>query len=142
MAGRQRCDPGGTRSLLDLIGRHREAIEYDLIGLGLRLDWLGTPALSWRDLWVIANQSPQGSALDRALRPDEWAWGLPEQLLAAATDALRAANWQRAGGRRSDYPQPIPRPGIEPATKVRGRDPVPLDDMRKWLGWDEATTKH
>ena len=38
--------------------------------MGLRLDWLGTPALSWRDLWVIVQQSPPGSAIQRAALPD------------------------------------------------------------------------
>lgn len=132
---------GGIRSLLTLLRQHREAVEFDLIALGLRLDDLGSRALTWRDLWVIVRRSMPESAVFRAQNPDSWAWGLPEQLLAAVTDALRVANWQRAGGRRSEYPQPIPRPGVEPATRTRGTSPIPLDEMRKWLGWDEATTR-
>jgi hypothetical protein len=38
--------------------------------LGLRLDWLGTVRLSWRDLWVIVQQSPRTSALFKARNPD------------------------------------------------------------------------
>lgn len=132
---------GGIRGLLTLLRQHREAVEYDLIALGLRLDWLGTEALSWRDLWVIVRRSKADSAVYRAQHPDEWAWGLPEQLLAATVDTLRAANWQRAGGKPKDFPWPIPRPGVEPDTKTRGREPIPLDDMAKWLGWDETTTQ-
>lgn len=39
--------------------------------MGLRLDWLGTEALSWRDLLVITQQSPATSALTRARYPEE-----------------------------------------------------------------------
>lgn len=141
MAEGQRSDAGGIRGLLELIGQHREAIEYDLIGHGLRLAWTGTPALSWRDLWVIVNQSPQGSALDRAMRPSEALWGLTEQLLAANLDATRVLIWQKTKDGRDgrNYPEPTPRPGIEPATKTHGSIAVPLDEMRAWLGWDETT---
>lgn len=128
---------GGIRSLLTLLRQHREAVEYDLIALGLRLDDLGSRALTWRDLWVIIRRSPPESAVFRAQNPDSWAWGLPEQLLAAANDSLRVANWQRAGGKRSEYPWPIPRPGVQPQQTSRGREPLPMDAMRKWLGWTD-----
>lgn len=131
-----RCRRGGIRSLLELIRQHQEAVEYDLIGLGLRLDDLGTPALSWRDLWVIARWSPSGSALDRARRPDETWWGLTEQLLASVVDQLRVANWQRTDAKRSTYPWPIPRPGVEPQHKQHGSTGMPMDQMREWLGWN------
>jgi hypothetical protein len=134
VAGGQRSDCGGIRSLLELIDQHREAIEYDLIRLGLRFDWLGTEALSWRDLWVIVNQSPQGSALDRAMRPDEALWGLPEQLLAHIADQLADANWQRGG--KGNRPERLPRPGVTPSTKTHGKAPLPMEEMREWLGWN------
>src|SRR5690242_14164709 len=58
--------------LLDLLDEHGEAVEYDLIDAGLRLRWLGTEALSWRDLLVRVRLSPRGSALYRvtAAHPD------------------------------------------------------------------------
>ena len=55
--------------LLDLIEEHGEAVEYDLIDAGLRLRWLGTEALSWRDLLVRVRLSPKGSALYRTMHP-------------------------------------------------------------------------
>ena len=55
--------------LLDLIEEHGEAVEYDLIDAGLRLRWLGTEALTWRDLFVRVRLSHKGSALYRTLQP-------------------------------------------------------------------------
>lgn len=110
-------------------------MEYDLIALGLRLDWLGSERLSWRDLWVIARQSPRGSAIARALDPDH-TWGLSEQLLAAIFDATRVGIWQRGASKRSDYPQPLERPGVKPPRKKYGGTPLPMDEMAKRLGWD------
>lgn len=46
---------------------------------------------------------------------DESTWTLDRQLLAAAVDALRVANWQRSEGKKKDYPKPIPRPGVGPS---------------------------
>lgn len=107
-----------------------------MIGLGLRLEWLGTEALSWRDLKVITRNLPPGSALGRAMHPDSHAWGLTEQLLASAVDALAGANWQRANG-KGPRPTPIPRPGVGPVKKqYGGADAVPIDEMNRFLGWE------
>lgn len=89
---------------------------------------------------VIIRRSPRGSALYRERFPDDAEWGLQEQLLAAVFDVLQAGNWQRGGG-KGRRPEQLPRPGVTPAVKQRGKDPLPLDEMRKWLGWDEATTR-
>jgi hypothetical protein len=48
---------------------------------------------------------------------------------------VRVANWQRGSGKRTDYPKPIPRPGVEPDSKTYGRGAIPIDDMADWLGW-------
>lgn len=138
MAGGLRRITGGIRSLLGLIAQHREAIEYDLIGLGLRLDDLGSRRLSWRDLLVIVRRSPRDSALYREQFPDDAEWGLPEQLLAAIFDVLQAGNWQRGGG-QGRRPEQLPRPGVTPTRKQRGSGPLTFDEMRKWLGWDDNT---
>lgn len=115
-------------------------MEYDLIALGLRLDDLGSRRLSWRDLWVIVRQSPRGSALDRVVNPEESQWGLAEHLQAATFDALRVANWQRGEARKSDFPKPTLRPGVEPEGKTIGRDALPMGEMAKFLGWDTNET--
>jgi len=38
------------------------------------------------------------------------AWTLMEHLMAAAVDALRAGNWQRAGDSKAKKPEPVKRP--------------------------------
>lgn len=113
---------------------HREAIEYDLIALGLRLRDVGTPGFSWGDLFAVIRQAPRTSALFRAMNPDH-DWDLAALLIAEVADAVRVANWQRGSGKRKDYPKPIPRPGIEPESTTYGKGAIPLDDMAEWLGW-------
>lgn len=66
----------------------------------------------------------------------EASWGLTELLLAEAVDALRIANWQRGSGKRSEYPKPLPRPGVEPESLTYGSKPVPIDELDEWLGWN------
>ena len=85
----------------------------------------------------MAANLPPDSAVARACDPD-WQWGLPEQLMALVADLLAIANWQRGAGKRSDFPRPISRPGVEPdETETIGghAGALSLDDMRKWLGW-------
>lgn len=69
------------------------------------------------------------------MHPDAAGWGLSEQLLAAAIDALRAANWQRSGG-KGPYPKPVPRPGVTPVQENYGVGPLPMDEMARFLGWE------
>lgn len=86
-------------------------------------------------------QRPRSSALSRALVGEDHAWGLTEQLLAEATDALRIANWQRGARKGDKPPKPIPRPGVTDGSgkRVSSRaDALPLDEMQAWLGWSSA----
>lgn len=91
--------------------------------------------------WEVAAMAahlPPESATMRALSPPQ-SWGIPEYLLAAAVDALHAANWQRGGG-KGKRPKPIPRPGLEPEADTQtlgGKgSALPLDEMAAWLGWE------
>lgn len=68
--------------------------------------------------------------------PEEHEWALDALLLAEVADALRVANWQRGGGKRSDYPKPIPRPGVEPESTTYGKGAIPIDEMEAWLAGD------
>lgn len=71
--------------------------------------------------------------------PDEYGWGLPEQLLAAVVDELAIANWQRGQGKRTDYPKPIPRPGVrDEESTTYGKGAVPTDEIADWLGWTQT----
>jgi hypothetical protein len=118
-----------------VLEEHADAIAYDLIAMGLRLRDLGSDEFTWGDLRVIVTQAPRSSCLYRALYPDEYQWGLQEQLMALVADMLSVANWQRGSGASKDYPKPIPRPGIEDDTASFGEDAMSIEDMDDWLNW-------
>lgn len=114
MAGVLRSDRGGIASLRRLIAEHPEALHYELLKLGLRLEHLGTRRLTWFDVKAIVLSLPPGSALHRVQNPDDAAWDLHAQLLAGAVDALNAGNWQRAGDKNARQPDPVRRATADP----------------------------
>lgn len=128
---------GGIFGLCELIEQHAGAVEYDLIRHGLRLRNLGTRELSWRDLLVIVkNQPPDQSALAVAVNPDDAAWqSLEPHLLAEMVDMLHLLVWAKTkdASKGRGRPKPIERPGTRPDRF--GKKPLPLDEMRVWLGW-------
>jgi hypothetical protein len=67
---------------------------------------------------ALIRHLPADAALHRATHGEIAAWGEREYLLAAAVDALRGANWQRAGSKGSP-PEPWPRPKDEAAERRR-----------------------
>lgn len=129
---------GGILGLSRLLAEHGEAVEYELIRLGLRLSWLGSEALTWRDLFVIVRQSPLDSAIHRSMTGPDYVWGLQEHLLAAVFDVLAAANWQRGGDEHAKKPERLKRPGVEKRVDgelVAQGKAVPIEDMDALLGW-------
>lgn len=70
------------------------------------------------------------------MNPDDWQWTLDNLLLAEIADGVNVGNWQRSGGKKRDYPKPIPRPGVEPAEQQYGKGAIPYDEMAEWLGWN------
>ena len=75
--------------------------------------------------------------------PEESLWGVTEHLLAAAVDALNAANWQRGG--KGQRPKPIRRPGDNTADRTEGKltfdgdfeeQAMNLDEVAAWAGID------
>lgn len=128
--------------LLELIEEYPEAIEREVMAIGERLRYLGTERLSWWDLKVIINQASEKSPIVRAVDPDAYLWGLPEQLLAEATDMLHWLQWAKTKDAQEkspkNMPEPIKRPGVgEPTTgEVYKYDILPADEMLAWLGWD------
>lgn len=140
------CRPGGIRDLLGILRDHGEAIEYHLITLGLRLDWLGSEALSWRDLLVIVRQCPSDSSIARSFEPEQSTWGVSEYLLALVADYLATQTWMQSedGQKGRNRPKPLPRPGVEDEdteTKKFGADPVALNALDDFLGWAEARVR-
>jgi hypothetical protein len=121
-----------------------------LIGLGLRLRWLGTEWLTWGDLLAIVRQSPRGSALSRAINGESDIWGLPEHLLAGIADLIALGNWQRGGDEKAKRPDMIPRPGLDARRQklgMVGGDVIGGDgkgmtqeELDRRLGWDMQPT--
>lgn len=132
---------GGIIGLLALIEEHRTAVEYDLIALGLRLRDVGTERFTWHDLFVVVHQSPRSSALFRAINPDEYAWGVAEQVMAQAADALNVLVWFKTkdGQKGRNQPDRIPRPGVQPKQSKRHvkATAMPVDELRRRLGMSE-----
>lgn len=124
---------GGILSLREVVREHSEAIEFDLIGMGLRLRDAGSLRFNWRDLWVVCRNLGRDSALYRAMNPDDdTSWSITDYLLAMVVDNSAARLWQ-AGGGKGRRPKPLPRPSD--SKKFKG-DSLPAADMAEWLGWD------
>jgi hypothetical protein len=81
---------------------------------------------------VVVKHLPRSSALVREIEGEAQVWGLTEQLLAAAVDALNGANWQRGNGKKADKPKQIPRPGVEQEKKYGG-EAVSMEEMAERL---------
>lgn len=137
MAGRLGHEAGGILGLLDVLDdpERRGALEYDLLSVGLRLDWLGSDRLDWRDLLVVHEQAPSESALARRHREG---WTDVALLLATVVDELRIANWLQTedGAKGRNQPQPIPRPGVKSneGRQVLGKSEgfETADDLARW----------
>lgn len=139
MAGSFICHRGGILYACRELSSHREAIEYDLLTIGLHLEDLGTPALSWRHLYVLLIHLPRTSAYKRELLGEDALWGLSEHLLASVLDALNLGNWQR-GNQGKDVPGPrpvpVPRPGARSADTSLGSEPIPIKEFNSW--WEST----
>lgn len=132
------AEPGGILGLDALVQEHGEAIEYDLIGLGLRLRMLGTELLTWADLKAIVRYLPLESALIRVIHPDAHQWQVSQHLLAEAVDALRWLMWAKTddGRRGRNRPDLIQRPGAK-SRRERVGTATELDQMNEFLGWGD-----
>lgn len=132
-------DAGGIARLRGLIRDHSEAIERDLIGLGLRLRWLGTDRLTWRDLLVIVAAAKPGDAIFHAVHPDE---PYPEQIQAHSLQMLRSVEYSLQWlqwAKTEDGPRGINAP--EPArfpwerSEKYAADSMTLQEALDFAGW-------
>lgn len=120
--------------LVAFVDEHRAEVEYDLIGLGLRLrDW-PSERLSWRDLFVVVSQAPPTSACYRAVAGDDWQRSLTVDLLRQVEHTTRVLAWQNSDG-KGEYPPLIPLPWDEPDHDRP--DAMSLDEVFEWLGWEK-----
>lgn len=128
---------GGIASLVELLSEHGEAIEFDLLSMGLRLSDLGSRLLTWRDLRVIVGNLSRGSALSRAINGDGDHWGIAEHLLASIADTLSLLGWA-AGLFRGPKPRPYQRPGVDDGSSSFGSGAIPISDFDAW--WDSGAS--
>jgi hypothetical protein len=134
-----RCEAGGIFGLLDLVDEHREAIEFELIQIGRDLDQLGTPALSWRDLYVLVRrwQKTPGNAFAESVHGHAVpSWS--EQVLALIVDALHGIAFilKRGKGQR---PKRLQRWWEKRRVQRFGREPIALSQFDAW--WRSAGKK-
>lgn len=95
---------------------------------------LGTSTLSWRELLSVVRHQT-GSALERAMFPDEAMWGLDQQLLALIADSLAMQFWADHNRKAAHKPKPITRPGVSEAdTQVYGGgSAVTIEEFDAWF---------
>lgn len=97
--------------LVVLLREHHEPLTADFRRYyGMSVAECRERGLPLREVAAMATHLPPDSATARAINPPT-GWGITEYLLAAAVDALHAANWQRGGG-RGPRPTPVERPGV------------------------------
>jgi len=98
--------------------------------------------LSWRRLGVLVAGLPREAATVRALVGEAADWGATEHLLAAAVDALHAANWQRSGKKGSQRPKPLRRPGLDESgrdvTRYRPKRAMTIDEIDALIGLERG----
>jgi hypothetical protein len=129
--GAARARPGEIVRLSALLEEYGEAIEYDLLTIGIDIKGLWTGALSWRRLGVLIDHLPAESAMKTALREslseDELielgkvpktghgTWSRDSYLLASIKDELSILRFVtlRIAGNEADTPDLYERPGIK-----------------------------
>lgn len=138
MAGGLGREPGGIRSLCELIDQHSEAIESDLLERGYRLADVGV-RYSWRDLLVMVRrfQAVPTTATSRSIHGERWS--VTDQLLAAVVDLLQVGNWQRQKSKSAPRPKPLQRPWEKAKTRSFGSGAIPISQFADW--WDSKRKK-
>lgn len=136
MAGGVRGRGGGIASLLGVLRDHGEAVEYDLLRCGLRLDLLGSEHFTWHDFGVVVRQAQPDSALYKALTGNEWQRTSELEFLRMMEHSLRVLAWQNGGG-KGEWPEPIALPWDPP--RADRPDSMEWDEAFEWLGWEDPT---
>lgn len=127
--------PKRLATVLWLIDNHSDELEYELIRNGLRLRQLGTPQLSWHDIWIIAAHAPPKSPLAAALDP-RMAWDRTDWWLRSIEHSLRWLVWAKTkeAAKNRGRPKPLEPPGGKPRRKdpeLTGMGKQALNDYLK-----------
>lgn len=139
-----RRDAGGIAGLVGVLRDHREAIEYDLLRIGLRLDHLGTRRLTWRDLLVMVRKAQPESALYKSMNP-QWQRTHELSMLQSMEFTLRWLQWAKTSdghnGRNVPEPSYLPWDDRPDDGSIRG-DVMDVDEAADWLGWTAEISAH
>ena len=135
---------GGIASLSAFVDEHPQAVQADLIKVGLRLRDVGSPHFTWGDLsalvWSFMQDRESNTARDY-YTADDLAWDAHAHLLAAIFDAVQIVSWTfrdvMSGGKGGDPPEPMPRPGIKPRHIEWKGEPRTIEEMDRLLGWNQ-----
>jgi hypothetical protein len=138
MAGGVRDHSGGIAGLRGVLAEHSEAVEYDLLRLGRHIDDLGTPGLSWRDLWVIVTCAQPDTATFKALNPD-WQHTVELELMRAQEYATRWQMWAKTEDAHKKPPRNVPKPLPLPWDPTAKEEVKPtamtIAEADEFLGW-------
>lgn len=135
---RDRRRPKRLGVVARLIDEYPDQVEYELIRHGERLRQLGTPRLSWHDVWLICAHADPGGPLASVLDP-HGAWTSTDLLLRSMEHTLRVLAWQQTvdGHKGRNPPTPIP-VGPEAPKPASQFVTLPLDEMRTFWAEQEA----
>lgn len=128
---------GGILSLLALHEKHPEAVEYELLSLGIRWRDIPSEQANWRDAWVAIKCRPNGGALHRALDPEGANWSVTDFILARLTHSLEqhATDFRQAhGDKRAKPPKRIRVPGMGKGPNHIQTRSMTLAELDKRLG--------
>lgn len=132
---------GGILGLALILIERTGEVEADLQHYyGIPLVDVFNGNVSWRRLMHLVKHLPHDAAVFRVERGP---WGLTEQLLAAAVDEARVANWQRAQLHTKEKlkpPKPIERPGVETRHKPKMTDELAARLLARGPQREEVTT--
>lgn len=86
---------------------------------------------------AVIESEPLDGPLHRAWNPETWFWYVPgHDDLVTVKELTAIANWQRAGGKKSDRPKRQPRPWDE-QKESRKITPDSAMDTDEFLSWFE-----
>lgn len=139
MGEAERGRAGGIVGLLSVLREHRGAIEYDLLTLGLDLDDLPGPELSWHRLLTVVNHCGPDTALWRSVNP-HWVQTPDNDFMRAVEFGVRQLVWLNTedGRKGRNQPKPFLWPWEAEAERaahaIRG-DAVTVEEANRRLGW-------
>lgn len=133
-------------ALVELIGEHGGALNYDLMTrLGAFIEDV-PDFISWRDLMDFVRHLPNDSALFSVLHPDFAGWATTAQtntILANIYDAIAQLSHMYASvNSKKTIPRPklYPRPFAHDDDEQKlGSDAIPMSEFDAW--WDSFDAK-